>query len=137
MRNPFWRLKTLPWGTLLLAAAVVVAIATVADMVLAFALGWLLSSLGNQLSAFFQLLLLALPVAAGFGIGALSIVVMERSFRQIYLYTGVLWALVACLALALFVKGFFPIPALVVTMGYNQLIGIVLGIFVVGKRHWR
>ncbi len=137
MHNPFWRLKTLPWCTLLLAAAVVVAMATVADMMLAFGLAWLLGNLGGALSAFFQLLLLALPVAAGFGIGALAIVVMERSFRQIYLYTGVLWALVACLALVLFIKGFFPIPALVVSMGYNQLIGIVLGIFITGKRHWR
>jgi len=122
---------------LLLAAVLVVAIATLADILLALSLVWLITSLGGQPSSLIPLLLLALSVAAGFAIGALAIVVMERAFRQISLYTGVLWALVACLALVLFLRGFLPIPALVVSMGYNQLVGILLGVFITGKRHWR
>lgn len=120
-----------------MAAVLVVAIATLADILLALGLAWLISSLGGQPSSLIPLLLLVLSVAAGFAIGALAIVVMERAFRQVYLYTGVLWALVACLALVLFLKGFLPIPALVVSMGYNQLVGILLGVFITGKRHWR
>jgi hypothetical protein len=114
-----------------------VAIATLADILLALGLVWLITSLGGQPSSLIPLLLLVLSVAAGFAIGALAIVVMERAFRQISLYTGVLWALVACLALVLFLRGFLPIPALVVSMGYNQLVGILLGVFITGKRHWR
>lgn len=137
MRNPLWRLKTLPWGTLLLAAALTVAIATVADIIFSLGFIWLLRSLGPQLMPFFQLLMVALPVAAGFGIGALALRVMEQVFRQIFLNTGVLWALVACLAVVLFIKSWLPIPALLVTVGSSQVVGAMLGIFVVGKRYWR
>ena len=137
MRNPFWRLKTLPWGILLLAAGLIVAIATVLDILFALGFSWLVGNVGRQLMPFFELLFLALPLAAGFGLGALAIVVMERSFRQVYLYTGVLWALVGCIALVLWVKSWLPIPALLITIGYPQLVGTLLGIFVTGKRHWR
>lgn len=81
--------------------------------------------------------MVALPVAAGFGIGALALRVMEQVFRQIFLNTGVLWALVACLAVVLFIKSWLPIPALLVTVGSSQVVGAMLGIFVVGKRYWR
>lgn len=54
MRNPLWRLKTLPWGTLLLAAALTVAIATVADIIFSLGFIWLLRSLGPQLMPFFS-----------------------------------------------------------------------------------
>jgi hypothetical protein len=137
MRNPFWRLKTLPWGALLGAAGVVVVIAAAADILLALVLSWLLRNLGQSLLPFFQLLTLILPVAAGFAMGALAIVVMERLFSRIYLNTGILWALVASITLILFVKGFLPIPALVIRIGYGQVVGTLLGIFVTGKRHWR
>ncbi|HIK46035.1 MAG TPA: peptide chain release factor 1 [Leptolyngbyaceae cyanobacterium M65_K2018_010] len=137
MRNPFWRLKTLPWGPLLGASALGVAIAAVADIFLGAALIWLMGSLSGALMPFFQILLIGLPVAAGFGVGALALVMMERTFSHIYLETGVLWALIACLGLVLFLKSWLPFPSALVTFGYSQMVGVLLGVFLTGKRHWR
>ncbi len=137
MRNPFWRLKSLPWASLLQVAALVVLLATAADLLLAQAFGILTRGLAGPLLPFLRLLLLILPLAAGFGMGALGLVILERLFRQIYLDTAVLWALVPCILLLLFLKSFLPIPTLLVSAGYPQLVGSILGIFVIGKRHWR
>ena len=137
MRNPFWRLKSLPWASLLQAAALVVLLATAADLVMAQAIGTLIQGVAGPLLPFLRVLLLALPLAAGFGMGALGIVVLERLFRQIHLDTAVLWALVPCIAILLFFKGFLPVPQFLVSVGYPQLVGSILGVFVVGKRHWR
>ncbi len=137
MRNPFWRLKSLPWAVLLQVAALVVLLATAADLLFAQVFGVLTQGLAGPLLPLLRLVLLVLPLAAGFGMGALGIVILERLFRQIYLDTGVLWALVPCILLLLFLKGLLPIPAFLVTVSYPQLVGTILGIFVVGKRHWR
>jgi hypothetical protein len=137
MRNPFSRLKSLPWAILLQVALAAVAIATAADLLLAQGLALLLGGVGSGLLPLMQLLFLVLPVAAGFGIGALGLTILERWFTSVYIETGVLWALVACLALVIFVKGFLPIPTFLVSMAYPLVVGVLLGIFVVGKRHWR
>ncbi|PZV01453.1 MAG: peptide chain release factor 1 [Leptolyngbya sp.] len=137
MRNPFWRLKSLPWAILLQVALAAVAIATLADLLLAQGLALLLDNVGSGLLPLMQLLFMALPIAAGFGIGALGLTILERRFSQVYIDTGVLWALVPCIALVLFIKGFLPIPTALVAMSYPLLVGVLLGIFVVGKRHWR
>lgn len=137
MRNPFWRLKSLPWAILLQVALAAVAIATIADLLVAQGLALLLANVGSGLLPLMQLLFMALPIAAGFGIGTLGLTILERRFSQVYIDTGVLWALVPCIALVLFVKGFLPIPTALVAMSYPLLVGVLLGIFVVGKRHWR
>jgi hypothetical protein len=137
MRNPFWRLKSLPWAILLQVALAAVAIATAADLLLAQGLSLLLANVGSGLMPLMQLLFMALPIAAGFGIGALGLTILERWFSSVYIDTGVLWALVPCLTLVLFAKGFLPIPTALVGMSYPLIVGVLLGIFVVGKRHWR
>ena len=137
MRNPFSRLKSLPWAILLQVALAAVAIATAADLLLSQGLALLLGGVGSGLFPLIQLLFLVLPVAAGFGVGALGLTILERWFTSVYIETGVLWALVACLALVIFVKGFLPIPTFLVSMAYPLVVGVLLGVFVVGKRHWR
>ena len=137
MRNPFWRLKSLPWASLLQVAGLAVLLATAADLLLAQAFGILIQGLAGPLLPFLRLVMLVLPLAAGFGIGALGIVILERLFTNLYLDTGTLWGLVPCIVLVLFMKGLVPIPSFLVSVGYPQLVGSILGIFVVGKRHWR
>ncbi len=137
MRNPFGRLKSLPWAILLQVALVAVAIATAADLLLAQGLTLLMDGVGQGLLPLLQLLFMVLPLAAGFGLGALALAVLERWFNRVYLDTGVLWALVPCLALVLYAKKFLPIPSVLVTPSYTVLVGVLLGIFVTGKRHWR
>jgi hypothetical protein len=137
MRNPFWRLKSLPWVSLLQVAGLAVLLATAADLLLAQAFGMLTRGLAGPLLPFLRLVLLVLPLAAGFGVGALGILILERLFTNLYLDTGTLWALVPCIVLVLFLKSFLPLPTFLVSIGYPQLVGSILGIFVVGKRHWR
>ncbi|HSM83067.1 MAG TPA: hypothetical protein VLS96_15355 [Nodosilinea sp.] len=137
MRNPFWRLKSLPWAILLQVALATVAIATAADLLLAQGLTLLLANAGPGLAPLLQLVFMALPIAAGFGLGALGLTILERWFSSIYIDTGVLWALVPCLGLVVFLKGLLPIPTALVALSYPLVVGVLLGVFVVGKRHWR
>jgi hypothetical protein len=137
MRNPFWRLKSLPWAILLQVALLAVAIATAADLLLTQGLALLIANVGSGLLPLLQLLFMVLPIAAGFAVGVLALTILERWFTSVYLDTGVLWALVPCLALVLFAKGFLPIPTGVLILSYPLVVGVLLGIFVVGKRHWR
>lgn len=139
MRDPLRRLKTLPWVILLQNAALTVLIAAVLDFIFVLLFTQLPESLfSGGLSVLFRLLFLVLPLLAMAGVGALSVVLMERFFRGVYLNTAVLWALVPCIALMLFLKGLLPnLPQALVGLSYSQIIGVVLGIFLKGKRHWR
>lgn len=137
MRNRFWRLKSLPWLPLLQTALAVVAMASLADLVLILMLNSLLPGIPGALMPLIQLLLAAMPIAAGFGLGALALIVLERFFSSIYLDTGVLWALVPCVMLMLLIKGLLPVPEAFVSLSYGQFVGLLLGVFVTGKRHWR
>lgn len=139
MRDPLWRLKTLPWVTLLQNAALSVLIATAGDLILVQLFLRLPAGIADGgLSALLGLLLLLLPFLAAVGLGALSVLLMEWLFRAVYLDTSTLWALVPCLALMLFLKGLVPaLPTLMISFSYSQLVGVVLGIFFKGKRYWR
>ena len=140
MRNPWWRLKTLPWLGLLQNAGLTISLATLVDLVLFQLLALLVrqpTSAGIA-RAVLPLLGWLLPLVAAFGIGALAVVLLERFFDWIPLNTSTLWALVPCLGLILFIKGLIPeIPALAVGLSYQQLVVIVVGVFVQGRRHWR
>lgn len=140
MRNPLWRLKTLPWITLLQNAFLTVLVATLLDIALLVFLSFIGS--GFQ-SDGFRLLgggvggtLLVILVAGG--VGALAVVLMERFFRQVILDTATLWALVGCLALILFLKSRIPvIPGFLVGFSQMQIVGVVLGLFAQGRTYWR
>lgn len=138
MRDPWRQLKTLPWLVLLQNAALAVAIAAGLDLLLV-QLFLRLPSRALESSAFLlNLLFIVLPFLAAMGLGALSVVLMERWFQSVYLNTATLWALVPCLALMLFIKGLLPIvPALLIGLSYTHVVGMVLGIFFRGKRYWR
>ncbi|TVQ12100.1 MAG: peptide chain release factor 1 [Leptolyngbya sp. DLM2.Bin27] len=137
MRNPLSQLKTLPWAILIQVALAAVVIATAVDLLLAQGLVWLIDNVGSGLLPLMQLLFMALPIAAGFGIGALALKILERWFTSIYIDRSILWALIPCLALLLFVKGFLPIPTFLLSVSYPLVVGLLLGVFVVGKRHWQ
>lgn len=140
MRNPWWRLKSLPWLMLLQNAGLTVSLATLVDILLFYLLSLLLNSQGSPglIRTLLPPVFLVLPLLAAFGIGALAVFLLERFFTSIYIDTAILWALVPCLGLILLIKGLIPeIPTVVVGLSYQQLVGIVLGIFVAGRRHWR
>ncbi|NET37304.1 MAG: peptide chain release factor 1 [Cyanothece sp. SIO1E1] len=137
MNNPLQRLKFLPWIPLLQVAALTALLAT--------ALDFLLISAANQLEAIARTLSLLLSPPLGLfvvflvavGVGALAVYLLERVYPQLSPNTAVLWALVPCLALILFIRSFIPIPAFLVSISYPQLIGMILGIFWKGRGYWR
>ncbi|MDB9525968.1 peptide chain release factor 1 [Oscillatoria sp. CS-180] len=139
MRNPFWRLKTLPWSPLIQNAALTVVLATVLDLILIFTLTLLLNiwpqgSLLLLQGGTVQILLAFL--AAG-GVGALAVILMERVFRNVLLDATTLWALIGCLTVVLFLKSLLPIPALLVGLSYIQFVGLIFGLFSQGRGYWR
>lgn len=139
MRNPLWRLKSLPWIPLIQNALLTVLLATVLDIALVFLLRGLFSVWPQGTNAILQggIVVLLLQFVAAGGIGALAVILMERVFRHVMLDTATLWALVGCLALVLFVKSLLPMPILLVGLSYIQFVGMLLGLFSQGRSHWR
>lgn len=131
MRDPLWRLKRLPWLILLQDALLAVLIATACE--------YLLIVLGVvNLYRLMPLLSMLLPFAAAVGVGALAVMLMERLFRNVLLDTATLWALVPCLALAILIKEAIPqAPTFLIYLSYTQLVGLLLGISIKGRRYWR
>jgi hypothetical protein len=139
MRGPLQRLATLPWLTLWQNALLTVVIAIALDILLLLASYnlWLaIPGSGRFLSSggLFRLLLSLLAAA---GIGALAVMLMERFFSHTRLDSGTLWALVGCLALLLYGYSLLPLPRLLVGFSYPQFVGLLLGLFSKGRRHWR
>lgn len=133
MRDPLWRLKTLPWLVLLQAAALTVVVASLLDLLLAIAL-LNLPQPPTFLNGISGLLLVLL--AAG-GIGVLAVTVMETIFARVLLNQGVLWALLVCVALFLWLRQWVPVPAVLVGLSYYQFVGMMVGLFSKGRRYWR
>lgn len=139
MRNPLWRIKTLPWIPLFQNALLTVLIAMVLDVVLILGLVALSTVWPEGARVVLQggIVGLLLQFMAAGGIGALAVILMERIFRYVRLDAATLWALVGCLVITLFVKNLLPIPALLVGISYYQFVGLMLGLFSRGRSHWR
>lgn len=139
MRNPLWRVKTLPWVPLIQNALLTVLLATVLDIALRFLVAGLSNVWPQGTSAVLQggLVGLLLQFMIAGGVGALAVILMERVFRYVRLDAATLWALVGCLALVLWVKSWLPIPAFLVGLSYTQFVGLMLGLFSQGRSHWR
>jgi hypothetical protein len=139
MSNPFRRLKFLPWRSLFLLSSLVTLIVIVIDLL--FVISYDLSpALARVLSLMYGGSLGVLVQFAGVvGVGALAVYLLEKFFSNVSVNTGVLWALVFCLAVCLVLRAFVPIPERLVNLYNNemQLIAIVIGIFWKGRPYWR
>ena len=138
MTNPFRPMKYLPWRELLQSAAVTIAIATVIDYLL---LQGLILIVQNSTIAWPRVLLTYLiflaPLAAAYGIGALSIVITSRFFREIFLRANTIWALVGCLILFYWIRTLLPVPGYFMRADTFSIVAIALGAFFSSKRYWR
>jgi hypothetical protein len=139
MRNPLWRLKSLPWIPLFQNALLTVLLATVLDIAVIYLLSGLLEVWPEGRNILFQggVVGILMQFAAAGGIGVLAVILMERVFRQVRLDAAVLWSLVGCLAVVLYVKSLLPIPDFLVGISYIQFVGLLLGLFSQGRTHWR
>jgi hypothetical protein len=141
MGNPLRSWKYLPWRSLFQASAVTVLIAKAVDG----AIGLAASNsepVGNLLQTVFanplSLLLFFLLYC---GIGALAVYLLETLFPPGPIYASTLWALMLCLLLtfilAELIFGFLPVPAVLISVNQNLLIGLLVGIFWKGRPYWR
>ncbi|MEM8603656.1 MAG: peptide chain release factor 1 [Cyanobacteria bacterium P01_F01_bin.86] len=136
MRNPLWRLKTLPWGILLQNALLTVLLASLLDILLLLLISGLARLGITQVLPGGIGLTLLLLIAAG-GVGALAVILMERFFRQVRLDVATLWALIGCLILALILKNVLRVPTLLVGLSQLQVMGLVVGLFAQSRSYWR
>lgn len=134
-------LKYLPWNSLFLSASVTMAVVTVIDHLLYLGLLTLFRSESPILAVvplpIASLLQQIAPVAAGFGVGALALIITIRFFPEIPLRADTMWALNGCLIPLLFVKVLLPIDGLLVYPEVLSVAMMIVGVFVVGKRYWR
>ncbi|MGF1603095.1 MAG: peptide chain release factor 1 [Thermosynechococcaceae cyanobacterium] len=130
-------LKLLPWRPLFNVAGVTVAIATLSDTLLGFLV--LRSSVAQSIFGIIAAPAWALLTfaIASLWVGVLAVMVLERWFTHIRVSVPVLWALIACVALVLWVRSLFPIPGLLLgNIQSLSLIGLLLGVFWKGLRRW-
>lgn len=129
-------MKYLPWLPLFQSAGLTVLAATAIDILIGITLSYL-PQLGRMLVGT-PFLFLALSLAASFGVGALGLFFTQQFFHEVRLGTNTIWALVACLAVALIVKSLLSfIPTLFLSGFSLQTVMLVaVGCFTVGRRHW-
>ena len=110
---------------------------------LAFQLATVLNTLaigavGDWLVGVFLFVLL--PALLAFGLGALSLLVAARLFRQIPLRRDTMWALVLCTIVLIPIKNLFllsPTGLFNVQLSVVSMCLIAAGLFTAGRRYWR
>lgn len=134
-------MKYLPWAELFQSAFVTIVITVVLDFLLWLALFEIATNTEFEIplpQVLLPLIALLVPAAVSLGIGALAVVITERFFRQVMLRAGTLWALVGCVLVVLFLRGFLPVRSLLVGgIDYFSIVGIAVGAFTYGRRYWR
>ncbi|HEY9639761.1 MAG TPA: peptide chain release factor 1 [Coleofasciculaceae cyanobacterium] len=141
MSNPLQRLSRLPWISLLIAAI----LTNIWVFVLEFFL-WFGAARFSSIQTVINLLFspplgMVMAVAIGTGVGALAVYLLEIVYPQLIIDTGVLWALVPCLLIAIAIKVMtlqsLLLPNSLVSLNETQFLGLILGIFLKGKPYWR
>lgn len=83
---------------------------------------------------------LIVTLAIGVGVGALGLYLLEIVYANLRIDTGIMWALILCLIVAIALKVTVlaeALPLTLVGLSQTQMIGVVLGVFWKGKRYWR
>lgn len=137
MINPFERLKHLPWLSLLQVATLVTIFVSVVELLIALAITKIV-----PIQRSFQLLYspplgIVIPLITAAGVGALSVYVLERFFREVYIDRSSLWALVPCFILTLLLKSILDFPSFLITFSQTQIMCLIVGIFWKGRPYWR
>jgi hypothetical protein len=132
------RLKYIPWRSLLQVSGLTIAIALAVEILITLISAQSAAIRRSLLALYSPPLGILVSLAIAFGVGVLAVYLLERFFyRQVVLNTGSLWALVPCIALFLLVKSLLPLPIALISLGYEQIVGIVVGIFWKGRSYWR
>lgn len=136
MSNPLRGLKFLPWLTLFQVAALATGLAFVVEILLI--VGTQFPAINQLLELLFQPpLALFVLLAAAVGLGALSMLILERFYQRVAINTSVLWALILCVMVMLMARSLLQLPVLFLAPDYTTLMGVLLGVFWQGKAYWR
>lgn len=136
MSNPLRGLKFLPWLTLFQVAALATGLAFVVEILLI--VGTQFPAINQLLELLFQPpLALFVLLAAAVGLGALSMLILERFYQRVVINTSVLWALILCVMVMLMARSLLQLPVLFLAPDYTTLMGVLLGVFWQGKAYWR
>ncbi|MCT7951909.1 peptide chain release factor 1 [Ancylothrix sp. C2] len=137
MINPFERLKHLPWLSLLQVAAIVTAFASVLEFIIALSATQFAPIQSSLRLLYSPPLGIILPLLTAAGVGALSVYILERFFREVYIDRSSLWALVPCFVLTVLLKSLLPLPSFLVGFSQPEIVSIIVGIFWKGRPYWR
>ncbi|TVQ20793.1 MAG: peptide chain release factor 1 [Leptolyngbya sp. DLM2.Bin15] len=134
--NPFQRLKQLPWLPLLQVSAITI----LCVVILETALFTGLEQVPELWNGFIRLMNSVLAVvilgAIAYGVGALGLLLLERLQSTVRPNASVLWALIACLLVMVWLKTLLPLNGLI-GLDSLSLVGVTLGVFTTGRRYWR
>ena len=136
MNDPLRRFKSQPWKPL----SQVAGLTTLLVILIEGVLSWILTqsdplprSLSPQSSTPLGIIV---TVAAAVGVGILGVYICERWQSQAMLNTASLWALILCLIVGLVLKSLLPLPAILVRLSFNMVVGVVVGVFWKGRPYW-
>jgi hypothetical protein len=131
--------KQLPWRSLFLAALLAVIIVKAFDYLATKGL-----SAFDAHGAIRNLLItgsgeLLLLGGGGLAIGGLGVLCLERFENVRFISANVLWALILCLVIALWLLSKLDVPGIGFAQQFSEthLIGIVIGVFWKGQKYWR
>ncbi|GAB4459616.1 MAG: hypothetical protein OHK0037_05360 [Elainellaceae cyanobacterium] len=136
MSNPLRRIRQLPWLPLFQTAGYAVVGLFAVELVL----WWGNSRLpfvarANDL-IFSPPLDMLIVLSIAIGVGALAVHLLDQFQRTIFINLGVLWGLIACLVVMVWVRSLSGIPSLL-PPSQVALMGLIIGVFWRGKNHWR
>lgn len=137
MANPLDRLKRLPWIDLLLNALLTALCVTVAEFILVILIRAVTIVAQVVIMVFNSPLGILVQFGISIGIGALAVILLERFFPQVRIDTGALWALIACLILAMIARTLLPSPVILIKISQVSAVAMMLGVFWRGRRYWR
>lgn len=139
-RPRFNKFDQIPWPQTMQVAIVTVAIVVVLEQILILALPAMPDTIarfivealvgGSKLS-------LLVKLAIDGAIGALAVLIYERWKVMIQLNGNILWALVGCLVLTLFIRSALPLKVVIGELSQLSAIAILLGVFWKGRPYWR
>jgi len=131
-----YRLRSLPWRSLLEVSGITTAIAIVLEIIIG--LGYTQSAPIREIIQFLYTpplgMIITLIAAAGFGV--LAVYILERFYPHVLINSSSLWALIPCLALTLWLKSLLPFFGLV-SLSYPNLVAVLVGVFWKGRPYWR
>ncbi len=136
MANPLHRLRFLPWKFLVQDALLTTLLVAAIEIVLIWG-AIHLPVINQTIGLFLSVFGLIATALVGLGAGALAVYLLERVFPQVIINSGVLWALVLCLGVSLYLRGLIPLLPVAFPLDQPEFLGLVLGIFWKGRPYWK